>query len=129
VIDTAPNLSLINAAVSLASDLVLLPITGDSFSLLGLQKHLADLDQLGEEFQKQIPRKILFTRYDGREKISREFLEKVHDLYEDILMKNFVRTSSDLKSKLSQKLSVFSQKSSAREDYDAVTRELLGWFV
>jgi chromosome partitioning protein len=127
VMDTAPNLSLINAAASLASDLVILPITGDAFSLLGLRKHLADLDQLGEEFQKRIPRKILFTRYDGREKVSRKFLEKVHDLHEDILMKNFVRTSSDLKSKVSQSLSIFSQKSSAKEDYDAITRELLGW--
>jgi chromosome partitioning protein len=127
LIDTAPNLSAINTAVTCASDVVVLPINPDKFSILGLNKHLEDLKDLRQEFDLQFEEKILFTKYDGRETASREILTQVVDSFADQLMKNYIRTSSDIKNSICTSRTIFNSKSNAKEDYDLVTRELLGW--
>lgn len=127
IIDTAPNLSAINTAVTCASDVVVLPINPDRFSLLGLRKHLEDLNELKKEFDLDFDTKILFTKYDGRESMSREILKQcIHD-YEDHLIGHYIRTSSDIKNTLGSTRNIFGAKSNAKEDYDMVTKELLGF--
>ncbi len=127
IIDTAPNLSAINTAVTCASDLVVLPINPDKFSLQGVQKNLADLAELKQEFSLDFKTQILFTKFDGRESASREILSQCIDLFEDMLMKNYIRTSAEIKNSIGSSKSLFSAKSNAKEDYDSVTKELLGW--
>jgi chromosome partitioning protein len=125
IIDTAPNLSAINTAVTCASDLVILPINPDRFSLSGVRKHLQDLADLKREFQLQFASKILFTRFDGRESMSREILAQCISEFEDLLMSSYVRTSAEIKNSIGSRRSLFHSKSSAKEDYDLVTKELL----
>lgn len=125
IIDTAPNLSAINTAVTCASDVIVLPINPDKFSILGLEKHLADLKDLKQEFGLEFEEKILFTKYDGREGASREILSQCIDKFEDLLMKSYIRTSSEIKNTIGSSRTIFSNKSNAKEDYDLVTKELL----
>lgn len=125
IIDTAPNLSAINTAVTCASDLVILPINPDKFSILGVRKHLADLAELENEFSLSLEKKILFTRFDGRESISKDILAQAIDEFEGLLMENYIRASSDIKNAIGAQKSLFATKSNAKEDYDLVTRELL----
>lgn len=127
VIDTAPALSAVNTAVTCASDVVVLPVNPDRFSLLGMQKHWLDLEELRSEFQLRFTGKILFTRFDRRESLSREILGEVVTQHEANLLKTYVRTCSDLKNSVGTGRNVFSAKGPAKEDYDAVTRELMGW--
>ncbi len=127
VIDTAPQLSAINAAVTVASDLVVLPVAPDRFSILGARKHLEDLKQLRAEFGLEFSSKILFTKFDGREAVSRDILQQCIELFEGMLMTNYIRQSSQVKSALGEKRNLFSAASTAKEDFDAVTRELLNW--
>lgn len=127
IIDTAPNLSAINTAVTCASDLVILPINPDRFSMLGLRKHLEDLSELRKEFDLDFESKILFTKYDGRESMSRDILNQCIEDYEDMLLGHYVRTSSEIKNTLGSTKNIFSSKSNAKEDYDLVTKELLGF--
>jgi len=126
IIDTAPNLSAINTAVTCASDLIVLPINPDKFSLLGVRKHLADLTEIKKDFDLEFDSRILFTRFDGRESASKEILGQCIAEFEEILLKNYVRTSTDIKTHVGGGRSIFSNKSNAKEDYDLVTKELLG---
>lgn len=126
LIDTAPNLSLINTAVTVASSMVLLPINPDKFSFLGALKHLGDLKEIREEFSLSFDERILFTKFDGRESSSRGFLEQAMELFEDRLMNHYIRTSTDVKNAIGSGKSIFSSQSKAKEDYDLVTRELIG---
>lgn len=128
VIDTAPNLSAINTAVTCASDLVVLPINPDKFSMIGLKKNLQDLKDLRKEFDLGFEEKILFTRFDGRESSSQVFLSECMNLFEDLLLKHYVRTSTEIKNAIGGPRSVFTTKNNAKEDYDGVTRELLGFW-
>lgn len=127
IIDTAPNLSAINTAVTCASDLVVLPINPDKFSVSGMKKHLADLQELKAEFDLKFSEKILFTKFDGRESASREILNQVAESFSDQLMGHYIRTSTDIKNTIGTSKTIFNTKSNAKEDYDLVTKELLGF--
>lgn len=127
IIDTAPNLSAINTAVTCASDVVVLPINPDKFSILGLRKHLADLADIRKDFDLKFVEKVLFTRYDGRESSSREILSSCIEEFSEILMKHYIRTSTEIKNNIGVTKTIFNSKSNAKEDYDMVTRELMGF--
>lgn len=125
IIDTAPNLSAINTAAACASDMVLLPVNPDKFSFDGLAKTFADLQEIQTEFSREFEVKVLFTKFDGRETSSHALLKTCLAEYGDVMLKAFVRTSSDFKNVIRTGKTIFSHKGSAKEDYDIVTREIL----
>lgn len=126
IIDTAPHLSMINSAVTVASDEIILPINPDRFSILGLQKHREDLADLRAEFNLSFNEKILLTRFDAREKVSHEIKSHCEKMYRKELLSSVIRTSSEVKNSLHRGRSLFAQKSVVKEDYDRMTREILG---
>jgi chromosome partitioning protein len=125
IIDTAPALSATNTAVTVASDLVVLPVNPDKFSILGFEKNYQELQDIKKDFKISADVKVLFTKYDAREKMSGEYLEAFISKYPDILLKSYIRVSSDAKNTLATSKSIYSSKSSAKEDYHLVTLELL----
>ncbi|WII71436.1 ParA family protein [Bdellovibrio sp. 22V] len=127
LIDTAPALSAINTAVTVASDEVILPVNPDKFAFLGLQKNLSELEDIKQDFELSFERKILFTKFDGRENTSHELLQKCIESFEDSLMKGYIRTSSEVKNTVRSGKSLFAGKSPVKADYDFVTREMLGF--
>jgi chromosome partitioning protein len=126
IIDTAPNLSAINTAAACASDTVILPVNPDKFSFDGLGKTLADLEDIQREFSHTFETKVIFTKFDARETSSHALLKACLAEYGDIMLNSFVRTSSEFKNVIRSGQSIFSHKGPAKEDYDTVTRELLG---
>lgn len=125
LIDTAPALSATNTAVTVASDEVILPVNPDRFSYMGMEKHLEELREIKKDFDLDLTEKILFTRFDGREKTSHELLQRCMESFADQLMKSYVRTSTEVKNTIGTGKSIYQTKSNAREDYDLVTREVL----
>lgn len=125
LIDTAPALSATNTAVTVASDMVILPVNPDRFSYMGLEKHLEELREIKKDFDLDLTEKILFTKFDGREKVSHELLQKCMDSFEDLLMKSYIRTSTEVKNTIGTGRTIYQTKSNAREDYDLITREVL----
>lgn len=128
IIDTAPSLSAINTAVTCASDIIVLPINPDKFSMIGVKKHIEDLQELKNEFDLSFRSRILFTRFDGREISSQVYLEQCMDLFDEMLLKHYIRSSTELKNAIGGPRSIFSTKNNAKEDYDGLTRELLGFW-
>lgn len=127
LIDTAPALSAINTAVTVASDMVVLPMTPDKFSWLGLQKHLDELKEIEKDFNLNFQVKILFTKFDAREKFSHEILQKCASDYGGELIKTHIRSSSEAKNSIGTHKTLFHGRSTAKEDYDNVTREIMGF--
>lgn len=126
IVDTAPALSAVNTAVTVASDMIVLPVIPDRFSYLGLQKHVNELEDIKEEFDLNFETKILVTKFDQREKSSHEIMERCIEEFSDKMMKTFVRTSADIKNTVATSKSIFDRQSAAKEDYDLVAREILG---
>lgn len=126
ILDTAPNLSAINTAASCASEVVILPVNPDKFSFAGLTKTLDDLGKIKAEFDAAFEPKILFTKFDGRETSSHELLKMCLVNFGDQMMKAFIRTSTEVKNTIRTGKTIFEHKSNAKDDYDLVTRELMG---
>lgn len=127
IIDTAPALSAINTAVCVASDKVILPVNPDRFSMLGLEKNLEELIEIKKDFDLTFAPQILFTKFDGREKLSHELLEKCIEKYDGLLMNNYIRVSSEVKNSIGGAKNIFQGKSSVKEDFDLTAREMLEW--
>lgn len=127
IIDTAPNLSAINTSAACSSDIVLLPVTPDKFSFDGLKKTIDDLEDIRTEFGATFINKILFNKFDARETSSHQLLKTCIAEYSDIMLRAFIRTSSDVKNTIRTGKTVFEKRSAAKEDYDVVTRELMGF--
>lgn len=129
VMDTAPALSALNTSVTLASDMVVLPVTPDKFTLFGLKKHLSDLAVVRAEFGGRFREQILFNKFDAREASSRDYLEQMLTAYPDELLKSYVRHSSEIRNQVATKKTIFDTKNYGKEDFDLVTRELLGLWL
>lgn len=127
LIDTAPALSATNTAVAIASDEIILPVNPDRFAFLGLEKNLEELADIKKDFDLDFTKKILFTKFDGREKTSHELLQKCRDSYEEELMSSYIRTSAEVKNTIRSGKSLFSGKSVVKDDYDQAARETLGF--
>ena len=127
IIDTAPALSAVNTVVTVASDEVLLPVNPDKFALMGLKKNLEELEDLAKDFDLDFETRVLFTKFDAREKASHELLQKCIDSFEDLMMKSYIRSSYEVKNTIRSHRGLYEGKSPVKTDYDMVTRELLGF--
>jgi len=126
IIDTSPNLSLVNTAVTCASQMVILPVSPEPFAISGLKKHLQELNEMQIEFElPSLLKRILFTRFDGREKLSQIYLDQIADEYPNEILDSYVRNNSELKKTIEEGKTIFQFSSNAKEDYDLVTRELI----
>ncbi len=126
LIDTSPSLSALNTAVTCASDLVILPINPDKFTLFGAQKHLADLDQIREDFDLDLEIKLLFTKYDGREAASEAYFNQCLELFGNKMIRSFVRQTTEIKNTIASGKTIYDSKGNAKSDYDRVSRDILG---
>ncbi len=130
VIDCSPSLSASVISTICASSTVVIPVASDVFSRRGLELTLDEVESICETFGLPTPElKILFSKYDGREKLSIDALSELakDPKYSQILLPCFIRTSSELPKAAKTGETVFStfKKNSAREDYDMYTREIL----
>jgi chromosome partitioning protein len=125
LIDTSPSLNALNTAVTCASDTVVLPINPDKFTLFGVQKHLADLEQIREDFGTKFDVKILFTKYDGREAASAAYFQQCLELFGNKMLGHYVRQTADIKNIIGTGKTIYDTKGNAKEDYDRVTRDIL----
>lgn len=129
LIDCPPSLGQSVAAVALASDLVIAPVTPEKFSLSGLEVTVNELRNLEENYKCKIPIRVVINKYDNRTVLSHEVLSTLmkHPVYGEVLFKSYIRISQDFPNSVAKKLTIFDSlaASTAKEDIDLLTQELL----
>ena len=130
IIDCSPSLSASVISTICASDVIVIPVASDIFSRRGLELTLKEIRSICEAFGLSVPEiKILFSKYDGREKLSIDALSELakDPEFSEFLLPCFIRQSSELPKSARSGETVFAnvKRNSAREDYDMYTRELL----
>jgi chromosome partitioning protein len=128
IYDCAPALGILNAAIVCAMDEVVLPINGDAFSMSALKDTLAEISKIEKEFKHKVEKRVLFTRYDEREYVSKKYLGDAAGLYGPLMYQTVIKQCADIKTAISKNDDLFalSKKSNAREDYDEFTKEFIG---
>lgn len=126
IVDCAPSLNTVNAAVIYASDLVLLPVQLDEFSRSGLKLTLSEIADLQREFNFETEVRVLLNRFNPNEKLSFMYLGHLASKYRPIMMRSTIRQSSEIKLSLTLKRDMFGRtKSNSKDDFDGLAREIL----
>jgi chromosome partitioning protein len=130
IFDCPPSLNRTTAAVACASDLIVMPINADGYSMDALDGTIEEIRNLNKTFNLNIPYAILWNKYDQREKLSVKYLHELasKESSKDKILPVVIRTDATIKNALDQGLSIFELKSKSGicEDLDRLTRELLG---
>lgn len=128
LMDCNPSLSTLNVASALASDVVLVPINPDTYSMEGLIKTTSEIKRISEGRSKAPELKLFYTLFDKREASSRSFLVEYVSSFKDQLMESVVHRSADVRTGTISNKSVFEVPRAfvAQSDFDSLTRELLG---
>ncbi len=128
IIDCPPSLGIAVISTICAADVVVIPVGSDAFSVRGLEITLNEMASILDTFGLPLPvRRILFSRHDRREKVSREMLDSLRSRYAHLPL-TVIGTSSEFSKALAGGKTVFSsfRKSQARDDYDQYVRDILG---
>lgn len=116
--DTAPSLSLLNASIVLASDLVIHPICLDEFSRNGLLQTLQEVKDLNKKFLANVESKILVTRF-SEDQLSQYYLAFLVQNYSHLMFNSMIRECPDIRDSV-----LSAGESSAELDYQMLTKEL-----
>ena len=125
LIDSNPTLSMINESSAIASDLVIIPVTLDSFSKAGLKETLTDLWRISKEAEKILNFKILINMYDARETMAKKYLKFFTEYFSENVITYSIRTNMDVRRMTDEKKSIFDKKAAtSAEDYLNIALEL-----
>jgi len=129
LIDCPPAIGQSVAAVTLAVDLVVAPVTPEKFCLSGLKISTQEIANLENTYKKKIPMKIVLNKFDTRTMLSHEVLSSLikHPEYASKIFRSYVRTSQEFPNAVAKGGTIFDslRESTAKEDIDLLTREIL----
>lgn len=127
--DCPPALGQSVAASTLASSMIIMPVTPELFSIDGLNVSTNELQNLKESYESDFDVKIILNKYDSRTKLSHEILGKLlsDPKYKSLLFNSFVSTNQLFANVVNEKATIFDsvKPNNAKIDIDLIVRELL----
>lgn len=127
VADTNPAASILNGSMLVASDLVNVICATNPLSFHGMSLVMATIEQMEQEFRRELDVRIIPNMYDNREVISQEVLGELRSQFPDHCSKAVVNRSADLNEATKRRTTVWdvNSKGVAAQDINALTEELL----
>lgn len=131
ILDCPPSVNKITTCATCFADINLIPVNADTDSFDGVTMSVSEIKRLENAFpgRKAMEYKILFNKYDAREKLSIQvmgYISKEPDLIEH-LMSVVIRTDTAFKNTKADGGHIFDlQKSNAREDCLSLISEITG---
>ena len=131
VMDCQPNINKINACVTCASNLIVIPINPDQYSMDGMDYTIDEISFIKKSYKLNLlDYRIVWNKYDGRERLGALYMHQLAKDEEKIskVLPVVLRTDTALKNAVFENTTIFnrSRKSTIQEDMDQLTRELLG---
>ncbi|HEY2566753.1 MAG TPA: AAA family ATPase [Candidatus Aquirickettsiella sp.] len=130
IFDCPPTLGSIVCAAMLSADLVISPLNPDVYSYEGIEIMDKETENIFQQFDSRINWKILLNKFDNRTLLSTDYISQ---LLKDIkfssrLLKSVIRTSQEFPNMKNKEKTIFDslRKSTAKEDIDALTKEIIG---
>lgn len=130
VIDCPPSLGPSVAAITLASDMVIAPVSPEVGGVSGLALSFSELSKLEEEYSRKIPIKIIQNKFDSRTRLSRDTFAHLleHSQYRKSTFSTYVRLSQTFPNAHADGVSIYDslEQTGVQADIDVITREILG---
>jgi len=129
IIDCPPALGQSVAAATLASDIIIAPVTPEQFSLSGLKISFEEINTISHRFKKDLCFKIVLNKFDTRTALSTEVLSTIlnHELFKNLICNTFIRNCQEFPNAIYSGSNIFAtlKNTTAKEDIDLFTKELL----
>ena len=117
-------------AASLYADLILAPLNPDKFSAKGLKILKQEVDSLNKSYHKNITYKVYLNKFSGKTILSdKAVVSLISDPeLEGKVLSTTIQYAQEIPNVTDDNKNAFStlKKSSVRDDFDSLTRELLG---
>jgi chromosome partitioning protein len=128
IIDTPPSLGLLTLNALCASDHVLIPMQTEFFSLEGIVKIQAAIDNVKARWNEKLSIiGVLATQVNKRRKLTLEVLDTLREAMGDLVFKSVIRDNASVAESSGHAQSVFDydRKSQGATDYLAASEELI----
>lgn len=127
VVDCPPNLGLLMKNGLRAANEVVIPVDTGYFSLHGLTRQLATIEQISERNGVKPVMRILPNQYDVRTKLAREILAELRNRFKGLVYETIVNFNTKLKEGASfgQPITEFAPTSMGARDFEKLARELI----
>jgi len=127
VVDCPPHLGLLMKNGLRAANEVVIPVDTGYFSLHGLTRQLATIEQISERNGVKPVIRILPNQYDVRTKLAREILAELRNRFKGLVYETIVNFNTKLKEGASfgQPITEFAPSSKGARDFEQLTRELI----
>ena len=130
IFDCPPALNKINLAATCYSNLIMIPVNPDPYAMDGLEFTLSELKQIKKDFKLTFNHKIIWNRYDARERLGAIYMHELVKTAErvDDILPVVIRTDATIKNSIFFESDIFNstKKTSIKEDADQFCREILG---
>ena len=130
LIDCPPTMGQAVTAASLYADLILAPLNPDKFSAKGLKILKQEVDSLNKSYHKNITYKVYLNKFSGKTILSdKAVVSLISDPeLEGKVLSTTIQYAQEIPNVTDDNKNAFStlKKSSVRDDFDSLTRELLG---
>ncbi len=128
IIDCPPTLGHTVTAASLYSDLVIAPLNPDQYSVKGLEILKRELLEIASRFKTSIEYRVFLNKFSGNTILSDKAISQLisDPELDGKILQTAVRASQEIPNITDEYKSLFSglKKSTARSDFDQLTREL-----
>ena len=127
VADTNPAASILNGSMLVAANLVNVICATNPLSFHGMSLVMSTIEEMSQEFKRDLDVKIVPNMYDNREVISQEVLGELKSQFPDYCTDAVINRSADLNEATKQRTTVWevNPKGVAAQDIKALTNELL----
>lgn len=131
IIDCPPSLGAAVISSICASNIIVIPVCSDIFSVKGIEMTSREIKSICDTFSIPHPIiKILYMKYDKREKNSIDTLAILKNKYTDTLIPTQISTSVLFNKCFSNRETIFANraKNRSREEFDFYARNILNFF-
>ena len=128
VIDCPPSMGTAVISSICAAHIIVIPVWSDPFSVKGMHLTMEEVEAICDTYGMEMPDiRILYSRFDKREKVSRDTLEYLTQTYPEKLFPWTIRTSSGFTKAISRRESIYAcyRQSTAKEDFDRYAQSIL----
>lgn len=132
LLDCPPSPGQITDNIMTAAQVLIVPITTDSFALEGFKMVEANLQLINEGLNPNLKiDKILITQYNKQTTLSKDVTELLYNMYSDSVLKTPIRNNVAIKNAQTRHMSIYDLDPNCRaaQDYAAATDEILDYLT
>ena len=128
-IDCPPMMGHAVTAASLYADIILVPLNPDKFSAKGLKILKNEIKNINNQYETNIKYRVFLNKYSGNTILSDKAIQTTIASETELgnALTTAIRQTQEIPNATDMDMNMFStlKKSTARDDFDILTRELL----